>query len=90
MPELAARESRLGELTNRFCGAHRVQRAGHQLCRACAVALVHSLRLEQLSVSEDYAELVIQSMEEKPQVRVDGRTIGGAARLRPARHSTGH
>jgi hypothetical protein len=35
-------------------------------------------------VREDDAELIVQSMEEHSKVRIDSRTISGAARIRPA------
>ena len=87
--ELTAPETRLGELPDRFCSSHRIERARNELCRARPIHIVSGFGLEQLSVREDDSELIVQPMEEQPQVRVDSRTMGEAARIRPARVSTG-
>ena len=48
------------------------------------MGVVGGFCLEQLGVREDDPELIVQPMEEQPQVRIDGRTISRAARIRPA------
>jgi hypothetical protein len=35
-------------------------------------------------VRQDDPELVVESMEQQPEVRIDGRTISWAGRIRPA------
>ena len=89
MLELTARETGLGELSDRLRGSHRIERARNELSRARPIHIVSGLRLEQLGVREDDAELIVQTMEEQPQVRVFSRTISEAARMRPARVRTG-
>ena len=86
--ELTARETRLGELPDRLRGSHRVERARNELSRPRPIHIVSRLRLEQLSVRKDDSELIVQTMEEQPQVRIDSRTLAEAARLRPARVRT--
>jgi len=83
--ELAARESWFGQLSNRFRRAHGVERARHQLRGSRPVQVISRLCLEQLGVGQDDAELVVEAMEEQPQVAIDSWTIGGTARLRAAR-----
>ena len=83
--KLAARESRLGELSDGFRRSHRVERARHQLSGTCAVHVIRGLRLEQFGMSQDDSQLVVEAVEEQPQVAIDSWTIGGAARLRAAR-----
>jgi hypothetical protein len=83
--KLTARESRFSELTDRFGSAHRVERAGDELCRTRSIQVVSGLCLEQFGVRQDDSELVVQSVKQYPQVRIESRTISGAARLRAAR-----
>ena len=82
--KLSARETGFGQLSNRLGSTHRVERARDELRRARAIHVVTRLRLEQLGVREDDAELIVQAMEEQSQVRIDSRNISGAARIRPA------
>ena len=82
--ELTARETRLSDLPDRFRSAHRIESARDELRRACPIGIVGRLCLEQLGVGKDDPELIIQAVEEQPQVRIGGRTFGRAARIRPA------
>jgi hypothetical protein len=82
--ELTARETRLGDLPDRFRRSHRIEGARDELRRACPIGVVGGFRLEQFGMREDDPELIIQAVEEQPQVRIDSRTTSRAARLRPA------
>jgi len=82
--KLSARETGFCQLSNRLGSTHGVKRTRDELRRPSAIQVVNRLRLEQLRVREDDAELIVQSMEEQSKVRIDSRTISGAARIRPA------
>ena len=82
--KLAARWLRLGELSDRFRRAHSVEGARHQLRSTCAIDVVSGLRFEKFCVSEDDSKLIVQAVEEHPQVGVHSRTMSWTARLRPA------
>lgn len=62
--ELTARETRLGDLPDRFRGSHRIESARDELRRACSIGVVGGFCLEQLGVGEDDPELIVQAMEE--------------------------
>ena len=49
-------------------GAHGVERARHELGGARAVRGVGRFRFEQLGVRQDDAELIVQPVEEHPQI----------------------
>ena len=51
--KLTARESRFSELTDRLGSAHRVERAGDELCRTRSIQVVSGLCLEQFGVRHD-------------------------------------
>jgi hypothetical protein len=57
--ELTARETRFGELPDRFRRAHRIKGARHQLRRARAVDIVNRLGFQQLGVRQNDSELVV-------------------------------
>lgn len=48
--------------------SHRFEDAAHDLGSPRTIDVVGSLGLEELGVGEDDAELIVQAMEEKPQV----------------------
>ena len=64
--KLTARETGFGQLSNRLGGTHRVERTRDELRRSSAVRVVNRLRLEQLRVGEDDAELIIEAVEQGP------------------------
>ena len=64
--ELRAREIPLSRLADRFRGAHRIERARHELSRTRSIQVVGGFRLEQLGVRKDDPELVVQAMEQQP------------------------
>ena len=82
--KLSARETGFGQLSDRLGSTHGVKRTRDELRRSSAIHVVNRLRLEQLRVREDDAELIVQTMEEQSQVRIESRTSSGAARLWPA------
>jgi hypothetical protein len=82
--KLSARETGFGQLSDRLGSTHGVKRTRDELCRPSAIQVVNRLRLEQLRVREDDAELIVQTMEEQSQVPIESRTSSGAARFRPA------
>src|SRR5262245_43734804 len=51
-----------------FGGAHGIERAGDYLRRARPIHFVGGLRLEELGVREDDAELVVEPVKEEPQL----------------------
>jgi hypothetical protein len=58
---------RAGEVANFLSGAHSVECAGHDLGRARATHVIGRFGFEQLGMSEDDAELIVQSVEQKAQ-----------------------
>ena len=87
--ESTARETRLGQLPDRFRSAHGIERACDKLCRPCLIHVVRGLRFEQFGMGKDDPELIVQAVKEQPEVGVDCRTITRTARVRPARVCTG-
>ena len=70
---------------------HRLERTGHHLRGARAVNVVDRFGFEQLGVREDDPQLIVQAMEQEPQLR---RFFHGASReklvaARRARHWRG-
>jgi hypothetical protein len=65
----------LADLTG---GAHGFERARHDLRGARAMKVVGRLRLEQLGVRQDDAQLVVQAVEEEAQIGTNGH---GSPRL---------
>jgi hypothetical protein len=61
--KLSARETGFGQLSDRLGRTHGVERTRDQLRGPSAIQVVNRLRLEQLRVREDDAELIIQTME---------------------------
>ena len=59
---------RAGELANLFGSAHRVERARNDLRRAGSTHFIGRFRFEQLGMSQDDAELIVQAVEEEAQV----------------------
>ena len=57
-----------GETTKLLGGAHGLERAYNYLSRPGAIPVANGLRFEQLRMREDGPELVVQAMEERPQV----------------------
>jgi hypothetical protein len=62
--ELTARETRLGDLPDRFRSSHGIESARDELRRARSIGVVGGFCLEQLGVGEDDPELIVQAMEE--------------------------
>jgi hypothetical protein len=62
--ELTARETRLGDLPDRFRRSHGIESARDELRRARPIDIVGRFCLEQLGVGEDDPELIVQAMEE--------------------------
>ena len=62
--ELTARETRLGDLPDRFRSSHRIESARDELRGACSIEVVGRFCLEQLGMGEDDPELIVQTMEE--------------------------
>jgi len=66
-------------LTDFSHGAHGCQCAGDNLGRPIAIRIVGSLGFEQLGVSEDDPELVVQAVEERRQILALLRLVGPKA-----------
>jgi len=62
--ELTARETRLGDLPDRFRSSHRIESARDELCGARPIEVIGGFCLEQLGMGEDDPELIVQAMEE--------------------------
>src|SRR5688572_54606 len=58
-------------------GSHRVEHARDNLLRSRAIHVVHGLGFEQLGVRQDDAQLVVQPVEERAQLRVHLRHVIG-------------
>src|SRR5207249_5268773 len=71
---------RFAQTAKLFGGAHCFERARHDLRGACAVGVIADLRFEELGVSEDDPQLVIQAVEEETQFGCVGHG------LRPQEH----
>ena len=55
-------------MADRFGGAQRVEHLRDDFSRTCTADVVRSLQLEELGAGQDDAQLVVQAVEEDPQV----------------------
>src|SRR5262249_21376442 len=76
-----------GMTANLLRRPHRLERTGHHLRGARTVYVVGRFRFEQLRVREDDPQLVVQAMEQDPELR---RFFHGASREELLAAPTGH